>query len=310
MRSLGFLNLRVATVTASMTGWCGLALLVGLFVPLSGCTRLAFMTANLPAYFSNTTVLHDYVYGPDPVQKLDIYRPNDARGRALDVIVFFYGGRWTNGAKEDYRFVGATLAEKGFVVVIPDYRKYPQVRFPVFIQDGAKALAWVSDHITEWHGNPARIHVLGHSAGAHIAALLTADPQYLSDEGKDRSLTIYDFAGLAGPYAFTPDEPDLEDMFGPPQNYPRMQVTTFIDGTQPPMLLLYGNRDTAVKLANLEKLEGRIRQRGGCIQSRIYSDVDHTAILAALTWWNLKGVPVLDDITTFFRSCKPQESRD
>lgn len=304
MRSLGFLSSRVATLPVSMTGWCGLALLMGLFVPISACTRLAFMTANLPAYFSNTTVVHDYVYGADPGQTLDIYRPDDAQGRALDVIIFFYGGRWTTGAKEDYRFVGATLAEKGFVVVIPDYRKYPQVRFPVFVQDGAKALAWVSDHIAEWRGNPARIHVLGHSAGAHIAALLTANPQYLSDEGKDRSLTICDFAGLAGPYAFTPDEPDLEDMFGPPQNYPRMQVTTFIDGTQPPMLLLYGDRDTAVKLANLEKLEGRIRQRGGRVQSRIYADVDHTAILRALTWWNLTGVPVLDDITKFFGFCR------
>ena len=151
--------------------------------------------------------------------------------KQLDVVVFFYGGRWTYGAKEDYRFVAATFVKEGFVVVIPDYRKYPQVRFPVFVEDGAKALAWVSDHIVEWHGNPARIHVVGHSAGAHIGTLLTADARYLAEEGKDRSLTIHDFAGLAGPYAFTPDEPDLEDMFGPPQNYPIMQVTTFIDDT-------------------------------------------------------------------------------
>ena len=296
-------RLQVATLDVSMKVWCCVALFAGLFVTTSGCTQLAFMTANLPAHFSRTTVVHDRVYGPEPLQKLDIYRPDDTKGPARDVIVFFYGGRWTNGAKEDYRFVGATLAEKGFIVVIPDYRKYPQVRFPVFVRDGAKALAWVSDHIAEWHGNPSRIHVLGHSAGAHISALLSADPQYLSDEGKDRSRTIYDFAGLAGPYAFTPDEPDLEDMFGPPQNYPRMQVTTFIDGTQPPMLLLYGKRDTAVKLANLEKLEARITQRGGCVRSRIYPDADHTALLRALTWWNIKSLPVVEDITKFFGSC-------
>ena len=108
-----------------------------------------------------------------------------------------------------------------------------------------------------------------HSAEIHIGALLTADPHYLADEGMDRSITIHDFSGLAGPYAFTPDEPDLEDMFGPPKNYPNMQVTTFIDGTQPPMLLLYGDRDTAVKYANLERLEQPIKQRGGCVRSRI-----------------------------------------
>lgn len=276
-----------------------------LLVSTTGCTQLAFVTANLPTHLSKTTVVHDQVYGPDPLQTLDIYRPNNVQGHVLDVIVFFYGGRWTTGAKEDYRFVGTTLAEQGFVVVIPDYRKYPQVRFPVFVHDGAKALAWVSDHIAEWYGNPARIHVVGHSAGAHIGALLTANPQYLSDQGKDRSLIIFDFAGLAGPYAFTPDEPDLEDMFGPPQNYPRMQVTTYIDGTQPPMLLLYGAKDTAVKRANLEKLERLITQRGGCVRSHIYPDADHTALLRALTWWTLQGIPVVDDIATFFASCRP-----
>lgn len=262
------------------------------------------MAANLPTYFDHIAVVRDRSYGPEPSQKLDIYVPADPKNRPIDVIVFFYGGRWTFGTKEDYRFVGATFAGRGFLVVIPDYRKYPSVRFPRFVQDGAKALAWISDHIAEFHGDPARLHLVGHSAGAHIGALLAADPRYLADEGKDRSQTIYDFAGLAGPYAFTPDEPDLEDMFGPPENYPNMQVTTFIDGTQPPMLLLYGDRDTAVKPANLQKLEQRIVQQGGCVRPRIYLGVDHIDLIRALSWWNRQNVPVVDDITKFFDSCR------
>ena len=95
----------------------------------------------------------------------------------------------------------------------------------------------------------------------------------------------------------------LEDMFGPPQNYPNMQVTTFIDGTQPPMLLLYGNKDTAVKLANLERLEQRIKQRGGCVRAHIYPDTDHTDLIGALSWWYRQRAPVVDDITKFFRAC-------
>jgi len=106
----------------------------------------------------------------------------------------------------------------------------------IIFSHGAQTLAWISTHIAEFHGDPGRIHVVGHSSEAHIGALLTADPHYLTDEGKNRSLIIYDFAGLAGPYAIIPDEPDLEDMFGQPQKYPSMQVTTFIDGTQSPML--------------------------------------------------------------------------
>ncbi len=290
--------------------WHCRILLLGFLYALSACTQAAFTVANLPVHLVEMTVQHDQPYGPEPSQKLDMYLPVDPKDKQLDVIVFFYGGRWTYGAKEDYRFVAATFTQQGFIVVIPDYRKYPQVRFPVFVEDGAKALAWVSDHIVEWHGNPARIHVVGHSAGAHIGALLAADPQYLTKEGKDRSLAIHDFAGLAGPYAFTPDEPDLEDMFGPASNYPSMQVPTFIDGTQPPMLLLYGDKDSAVKYANLQKLEQRIKQRGGCVRSRIYPNADHTDLIGALSWWNRQRMPVVKDITTFFGVCRAEESSD
>lgn len=267
------------------------------------------MAVNLPTHFSTVTVVQDQAYGPDQFQTLDLYIPAHPQGKALDVIVFIYGGRWTHGAKEDYRFVGTTLAERGFLVAIPDYRKYPLVRFPVFVEDGAKALAWVTNHIAEFRGNPTRIHLAGHSAGAHIGALLATDPHYLSGEGKDRSLSILDFTGLAGPYAFTPDEPDLEDMFGPPSNYPNMQVTTFIDGTQPPMLLLYGDRDRSVKYANLQKLQQRIMERGGCVRSRIYHGADHTDLIGALSWWNPQHIPVVQDMTSFFEGCRrPAES--
>jgi acetyl esterase/lipase len=277
---------------------------LGLLLVTSACTRAAFTAANLPTYFDNViTVVRDKPYGSEPSQKLDIYVPASTKHTTYDVIVFFYGGRWTYGSKNDYGFVGATFAKRDFIVVIPDYRKYPQVRFPVFVQDGAKALAWVSNHIAEFHGDPERIHVVGHSAGAHIGALLAADPHYLANEGKDRSSIIYDFAGLAGPYAFTPDEPDLEDMFGPSQNYPNMQVTTFIDGRQPPMLLLYGDEDRAVKYPNLEKLEQRIKQQGGCVRSRIYPGVDHTDLVGALSWLNPQKISLVDDITAFFDVC-------
>ena len=283
---------------------------LAILLTATSCTQAAFMTVNLPSQFESLSVKHDFGYGPDPSQKLDIYVPIDTEEKLLEVIVFLYGGRWTSGAKEDYRFIGATFARKGFVVVIADYRKYPAVRFPVFIEDGAKALAWVADHISEHHGNPKKIHIIGHSAGAHIGALLTADSHYLAEEGKSRTSIIHDFVGLAGPYAFTPDEPDLEDMFGPPENYLNMQVTSFIDGTQPPMLLLYGDRDSTVKYSNLQKLEQRITQQGGCVQSRVYRNVNHTDLLKALSWLNLQKVPVVEDSIKFFLGCKQQGNEE
>lgn len=283
--------------------WCYHVIVLGLLLMMSACTQTAFLAANLPTHLVTLDVEHDRTYGPEPSQKLDIYMSARGQKTPLEVIVFFYGGRWTYGAKEDYRFVGAAFAERGFLVVIPDYRKYPHVRFPVFVEDAAKALNWVHEHIAESHGNPARIHVMGHSAGAHIGALVAADPRYLADQGKDRSVVIRDFVGLAGPYAFTPDEPDLEEMFGPPENYPNMQVTTFIDGTQPPMLLLHGERDTAVKYTNVEKLQRRIIERGGCVRSNLYPGANHQDLIGALSWLNPGQLRVTDDITAFFESC-------
>ncbi len=276
---------------------------LALCVMTGACTPLAFTAANLPTRFDDMTVVRDRAYGPLPQQKLDIYLPTGATNRPREVIVFFYGGRWSYGEKEQYRFVGSAFTSQGFIVVIPDYRKYPEVRFPAFVEDGAKALAWVHDHIGEVQGNPSRIHVMGHSAGAHIGTLLAADSRYLDAEGKDRSAVIRDVVGLAGPYAFTPDEPDLEDMFGPPANYPNMQVTTFIDGAQPPMLLLYGDEDSVVERYNLERLTQRITERGGCVRPIIYHAVGHTSLLGALSWFNPGSVPVVENILAFLSSC-------
>jgi dipeptidyl aminopeptidase/acylaminoacyl peptidase len=131
--------------------------------------------------------------------------------------------------------------------------------------------------------------------------LLVADRHYLAAEGKNTHKVIKDFAGLAGPYDFTPDAPDLIDMFGPPSRYPQMQVTTFIDGHEPPMLLLWGTADKDVYRSNLDKLVNRIHEKHGRVRTIIYPGVDHVRIVAALSWYNPQGTPVLQDITQFFR---------
>jgi acetyl esterase/lipase len=263
---------------------------------------------NLAPAFSGTKIERDKSYGQEAWQRLDIYTPPAPAERKRPVIVFFYGGRWTHGAKENYRFAGDTFARRGYIAVIPDYSKYPGVRFPAFAEDGAKALAWVYGRIADYGGDRDRIFVTGHSAGAHIGALLAADPHYLAREGKDRSAVIRGFAGLAGPYAFTPSEPDLEDIFGPPEHYPAMQVTTFIDGTQPPMLLLYGGADTTVRRYNLDRLEARIREKGGIVKSIVYPGVGHGWIAGALSWINFFGPPVPDDMLAFFNSIARTDS--
>ncbi|MGD9649363.1 MAG: alpha/beta hydrolase [Dongiaceae bacterium] len=266
--------------------------LMGLVLLTAACSQAAFGIANLPAYFKGERIAN-VSYGPEPWRKLDIYLPKDG-AKNSDVVVFFHGGRWTSGTKEDYRFAGLALAEKNFLVLIPDYRKYPSVKFPAFMEDGAAAIAWAHEHIAAYGGNPSRIHVAGHSSGAHIGALLAADPAY----GVKKF--IKSFAGLAGPYDFTPEAPDVIDIFGPPENYPNMQVTNFIKGDEPPMLLIHGQKDDVVELYNLERLEKRIKEKGGQVKVILYPEGTHVNLASALSWAG-PDLPVAEDMAGFFR---------
>jgi acetyl esterase/lipase len=276
----------------------------------TACTSVDFAVVNLPTHFSDVQVTRDVAFGPAAWQKLDIYRPASApASEKLPVIVFYYGGRWEEGTKEQYRFVGNVLARQNYVVVIADYRKYPEVRFPVFVNDAAESLAWTYDHIDQYGGRPDEIHLAGHSAGAHIASLLATDARYLKALGKDRSVVIQDFVGLAGPYDFTPDDEDLKKMFGPPSQYPQMQATTFIDGHQPPMLLLWGAKDQYVGRQNIDRMEAAVHARGGCIETKIYPDLDHVWLLANLSWLGSSRDDVLQDWMRFIAhgQCGPDK---
>ncbi|WP_432698358.1 alpha/beta hydrolase [Marinobacterium sp. YM272] len=274
----------------------GSLLLVGL---LEGCTQAGLQLANLPARLSDTQTFKAIAYGGGDAHKLDIYVPELEADRALPVLLFFYGGRWTDGSRQMYPFIGETFASKGYVTVIADYSKYPKVRFPAFVEDGAAALAWVYRHIEDYGGDRQRIYLSGHSSGAHIGALLAADERYTRAAGIDNGV-IRAFAGLAGPYDFEPDAADLKDMFGPPENYPQMQVTTFIDGDEPPMLLLWGDSDTTVWRRNLDLLAQQIRERGGRVETQIYPGMDHVGIVASLTWFYQNRRSVLEDMLAFF----------
>src|SRR4051812_37959849 len=158
------------------------------------CGGLALTAANAPALFGDFDRRADVPYGGLPRQSLDVYVPRGARDRPI--IVFWYGGGFENGRKSYYRFVGATLAEAGYVAALPDYRVYPEVKFPGFVDDGAQALAWVLEHATEIGGDPRRIYLAGHSAGAHIAAMLAYDPARLERAGIPRD-TVRGFIGLS-----------------------------------------------------------------------------------------------------------------
>jgi acetyl esterase/lipase len=268
-----------------------------LMLALSGCTALSFGLANLPSYFSGIRRSAGVPFGTDPRQRLDVFRPRVADG-TRPVIVFWYGGSWDNGARQEYRFVGVALAQLGYVTVIPDYRIYPQVRFPLFLEDGAQAVAWVERHAAEFGGDPRRIVLMGHSAGAHMAAMLALNPAYLDGAGADPA-HIIGLIGLSGPYGLTPNTATLNDIFRAPYTPHDWQVLDYVSSHAPPALLLQGEADTLVAVSNTEALAAALRAHSDAVQTVIYPRRGHADLLAALSLPARFRAPVLRDIAVF-----------
>jgi len=241
-------------------------------------------------------------YGPGTRHQLDIYRPVGKAG-PRPVIVFFYGGSWEEGDRAMYRFVGAALANQGFLTVIPDYRVYPEVRFPDFLRDGAQAVKWARDHAAAYGGDPREIVLMGHSAGAHIAAMLTLDRTWLGAVGLTPRRDIRGMVGLAGPYDFLPlKDAKLQTIFGPQDQLARTQPITFADGRSPPVFLAAGRFDFTVDPGNTTRLAARIRAQGGVATDVLYPGVDHATIIGAVSPALRLLAPVLSDTTAFVRS--------
>jgi len=192
------------------------------------------------------------------------------------------------------------LAERGFICVVPDYRVYPASRFPDFLQDAAAAIAWTHANIADLGGNPGRIALVGHSAGAHIATMLTLDRQWLAPHGLDPDRVLASTTGLAGPYDFLPlEEPQLEAIFAPAGDLRLTQPITFARGDAAPLFLATGDQDTRVLPRNTQRLAEAVRAAGGRVQARYYAGIGHRLILGsfagALRWY----APVLHDVTSF-----------
>ena len=266
---------------------------------LAGCSPFVVLNAVAPGKgFSRQT---DIAYGPLPRQQLDLYVPDATVRRPFPVVVFFYGGGWESGKRKDYRFVGAELATRGVMTIVADYRLYPEVVFPTFIEDGALAVRWAQEHAAESGGNPKRLFLMGHSAGAQIAAMLAVNKQYLRTAGADPHL-IAGLIGLAGPYDFLPlKKATLKKIFGDPA--PRStQPIDFVTADAPPALLVYGSDDTTVDPGNSLRLTAALKSVGRPAELRVYPGVGHSRVVAGFSPPLARGVPVTDDVMRFIDS--------
>jgi acetyl esterase/lipase len=259
----------------------------------TGCSSAQIVNAFVS--HDDFRLVADRAYGDQPRQALDIYQPI-AAAAPRPVVIFFYGGNWQTGSKAEYLFVGEALASRGFIVVIPDYRLYPAIRYPDFLTDGAAAVSWTLTHIAEFGGDPNDVSLVGHSAGAYIAAMLGLDGRWL---GAERT-RLRGVAGLAGPYDFLPlTDPTLQVVFGTEADLSRTQPISFADGTGPPLLLMTGRRDATVDPANSTRLARRIRDHGGRAEERYFDQLGHIALIGALAAPLRFLAPVGDALSEF-----------
>lgn len=266
---------------------------------LCGCSSIEFLVANAPTEFDRIDRHADLPYADGPRQRLDIYSPHQGQNRP--VVIFWYGGSWVKGKKSDYRFVGTTLAERGIVAVLPDYRLYPQVTFPAFDEDGARAVAWVEQHIQEFGGDPHELVLMGHSAGGHTAAFLAFNQEFLRKYGADPG-SIVGLVGLSGTYVLVPETATERATFPLPYTEADWQPIRFVDAHSPPTLLLHGTDDKEVLPQEAVELSDAMLALHLRVELHLYSHRGHgdtVAPFAPVARWRS---PALTDTLAFIAS--------
>ena len=262
---------------------------------VAACSPAAAL--NLLAATSGVIIDCSIPYAPGKRRTLDVYRPRESRN--APVIVFFYGGSWQSGNKSIYKFVGTALARRGYVVVVPDYRVYPEVTYPGFLEDGALAICWTNNNAVRFGGDPNMLFVMGHSAGAYIAAMLALDGRWLHRLGLSPNRDIAGLIGLSGPYDFLPlRDQTLTTIFGGPNDVTTQPITHVAAGA-PPALLLTGAHDDTVAPGNAERLAVRLRSSGDEATVLTYRLVGHLGIIGTFAAPLRFLAPALSDVDTF-----------
>lgn len=266
---------------------------------MSGCSPLRVVSSVSP--MGSGEARRNIPFGTHELT-LDLYKPDAGTTSATPrpVIMFLYGGGWQTGTKEEYSFVASTLVRQGYVVVIPNYRLFPEVQFPEFVNDAADALRWTFDNINQYGGDPSNVFVMGHSAGGEIAALLHYDDSYLQLAGTQQRPC--GFIGLSGPYDFLPlVGGPLEQIF-PQATRASSQPVNFVTGNEGPALLIHGYLDNTVKPRNSAKLAELVAAAGGEAQLIIVPRRQHASIVLALARPLSWLAPVADDVSEFIRT--------
>ena len=285
--------------------WFKLAALWAVLAALAGCSATQAINALVPSDTYRLTP--DVAYGPQVRQRLDVYQPKtEPPAGGFPVVVFFYGGGWHMGDRAQYRFMGEALAANGMVAMVADYPLYPQVSYPDFLPDCAKAVVYALNESARFSGNPRRVVVMGHSAGAYNAAMIALDPRWLGQQGH-RASELAGWIGLAGPYDFIPIiDPQTRLIFHHPQVPPESQPIRYINGKAPRTFLGVAKKDKEVNPErNSAQLAEKLKAAGVPVDFQRYDHVGHVSLVGSfaqpLRWLS----PALKDVSAFVKGLPP-----
>ena len=272
-----------------------------LILAVSACAGPALLNSVARNPDRGTEVVADIAYGEAARQRLDLYLPSDAApGTPGDrpVLMFVHGGSWTDGDKDAYAFAGKRFASEGFVTSVPSYRVLPEHDYDDFMADMASALATTMREAGGRGGDPERVFLVGHSAGAYNVVQLALAPEFLAEAGLTPD-AISAVAGLSGPYNFLPLDPGVtQDAFGGADDLDATQPVNRVAEGAPPMLLVTGTDDTVVRPRNADALAARLEAVGTPAQVVRYEGADHVKPVVAIAF--PRRLPVVADITDFF----------
>jgi acetyl esterase/lipase len=252
----------------------------------------------------------DVAFHPEMEPRLDVYSP--AEGEGHPVLVFVHGGSWKSYDKNLFAPVATRFLPEDMVVIIPDYTLHPDAGYEQMAHEVAAALSWTLDNVDQYGGDPQRVVVAGHSAGAHLAGLAIMDPRFLDAYGHS-SDEICGYAGLSGVYNVQTEfdywlakgmtSQVMLDVMGGEQNFETASPVHYVRASLPPILIIHGDDDQTVPIEIATDFYAALQAAGADSALTLYPGAGHSDYLfAALTD---ESAPAVTDLLTFVQACQP-----
>lgn len=252
------------------------------------------LTGQAAVLFAGVKVDKDinYTDRDDERRQLNVYYQKDISVQK-DVLIFIHGGSWSSGKKDTYWWIGRNFARKGVVTVNINYGLAPQNQYGQMADDCANAVKWVQEHISAYGGNPSRIFLMGHSAGAHLAELINSDPRYFKKAGianPVKGIVLDDPFGLDMKEYMTIAEKDdsyydfLRTFSKDPAVWEKGSPLHYVQNTKNPHLIFYGEKTYPAIQIQSERMNKILKEEKVPVMLKIIKGKKHVGMIAQMVF--------------------------